>query len=112
MTLAKHKTATSLYADSRPPAPMGSMVFTGMAVLAQMEHAIKRERINNSISKRREAGKDLRGRPRGITDSQIRNGLRLVMKFAPTPTQILSHASEASRSSLTSPAAMRSAVRR
>ncbi|WP_285320701.1 recombinase family protein [Pseudarthrobacter sp. lyk4-40-TYG-27] len=58
--------------------PMGSMLFTVMAALAQMEHEIKRERINDSISKRREAGKDLGGRPRRITDSQIRTALRLV----------------------------------
>ena len=45
--------------------PMGSMLFTIMAALAQMEHEIKRERITDSISKRREAGKDLGGRPRG-----------------------------------------------
>jgi hypothetical protein len=57
---------------------MGSMLFTVMAALAQMEHEIRRERINDSISKRREAGKDLGGRPRRITDSQIRTALRLV----------------------------------
>lgn len=57
---------------------MGSMLFTVMAALAQMEHEIKRERINDSISKRREAGKDLGGWPRRITDSQIRAALRLV----------------------------------
>ncbi|MGC5225461.1 recombinase family protein [Micromonospora sp. DT81.3] len=58
--------------------PMGSMLFTIMAALAQMEHDIKRERIIDSISKRRDAGKDLGGRPRRITDSQIRNALHLV----------------------------------
>lgn len=58
--------------------PMGSMLFTIMAALAQMEHDIKRERIVDSISKRREAGKDLGGRPQRITDSQIRNAIRLV----------------------------------
>lgn len=58
--------------------PMGSMLFTIMAALAQMEHDIKRERIVDSISKRRDAGKDLGGRPRRITDSQIRNAVRLV----------------------------------
>lgn len=58
--------------------PMGSMLFTVMAALAQMEHEIKRERINDSISKRRKAGKDLGGRPRRITESQIRTALRLV----------------------------------
>lgn len=58
--------------------PMGSMLFTIMAALAQMEHEIKRERIPDSITKRRAAGKDLGGRPRRITDSQIRSALRLV----------------------------------
>ena len=58
--------------------PMGSMVFTVMAALAQMEHEIKRERVTDSISKRREAGRDLGGRPRRVTDSQIRSAVRLV----------------------------------
>lgn len=58
--------------------PMGSMLFTIMAALAQMEHEIKSERVTDSISKRREAGKDLGGRPRRITDSQIHSALRLV----------------------------------
>ena len=58
--------------------PMGSMLFTLMAALAQMEHEIKRERVTDSISKRREAGKDLGGRPQRVTDSQIRNAVRLV----------------------------------
>lgn len=63
--------------------PMGSMLFTIMAALAQMEHDIKRERINDSVSKRREAGKNLGGRPRRITDSQIHNALRLVRDGEP-----------------------------
>ena len=63
--------------------PMGSMLFTIMAALAQMEHEIKRERVTDSIAKRREAGKDLGGRPRRITDSQIRNALRLVESGEP-----------------------------
>jgi len=58
--------------------PLGSMLFTIMAALAQMEHEIKRERVTDSISKRREAGKDLGGRPRRLTDSQIRSAVRLV----------------------------------
>lgn len=58
--------------------PLGSMLFTIMAALGQMEHEIKRERVTDSISKRREAGKDLGDRPRRVTDSQIRNALRLV----------------------------------
>ncbi|CAH0166727.1 DNA-invertase hin [Arthrobacter sp. Bi83] len=58
--------------------PMGSMLFTIMAALAQMEHEINRERVTDSINKRREAGLGLGGRPRRITDSQIRNAVRLV----------------------------------
>ncbi|WP_334173625.1 helix-turn-helix domain-containing protein, partial [Sinomonas sp.] len=49
----------------------------------QMEHEIKRERVTDSIAKRREAGKDLGGRPRRITDSQIRSALRLVQAGEP-----------------------------
>jgi DNA invertase Pin-like site-specific DNA recombinase len=58
--------------------PMGSMLFTIMAALAQMEHDIKRERIIDSVSKRRDAGKDLGGRPQRVTDSQIRSAIHLV----------------------------------
>ena len=58
--------------------PMGSMLFTIMAALGQMEHEIKRERVVDSINKRRDAGKDLGGRPRIIADSQIRNARRLI----------------------------------
>ena len=58
--------------------PMGSMVFTVMAALAQMELEIKRERITDSVAKRRAAGKDLGGRRQTFTDSQIRNARRLI----------------------------------
>ena len=58
--------------------PMGSMVFTVMAALAEMELELKRERITDSVAKRRAAGKDLGGRRRTFTDSQIRNALRLI----------------------------------
>jgi len=58
--------------------PMGSMLFTIIAALSQMEHEIKRERVIDSIAKRRDAGKDLGGRPRTITDSQIRSVRRLI----------------------------------
>jgi DNA invertase Pin-like site-specific DNA recombinase len=63
--------------------PMGSMIFTVMAALAQMELDIKRERINDSISKRRAAGKDLGGRREQFTDSQIRNARRLISAGEP-----------------------------
>ncbi|WP_460462445.1 recombinase family protein [Arthrobacter pigmenti] len=58
--------------------PMGGMVFTVMAALAQMELEIKRERITDSVSKRRAAGKDLGGRRPQFTDSQINNARRLI----------------------------------
>lgn len=64
--------------DVDTDSPMGSMVFTIMAALAQMEREIKRERITDSVAKRRAAGLDLGGRPRRITDSQVRNAIRLV----------------------------------
>ena len=63
--------------------PTGSMLFTVMAALAQMEYEIKRERIIDSISKRREAGRDLGGRPRRVTDSQIRSAIDLVQGGEP-----------------------------
>ena len=58
--------------------PTGSMVFTVMAALAQMELEIKRERITDSVAKRRATGSDLGGRRLTFTDSQIRNAQRLV----------------------------------
>lgn len=58
--------------------PIGSMLFTIMAALAQMEHEIKSERVTDSISKRRAAGKNLGGRPVRVTDSQILTAIRLV----------------------------------
>lgn len=64
--------------------PMGSMLFTIRAALAQMELEIKRERVLDSISKRRAAGKDLGGRRQIITDSQIRSALQLVQAGEPT----------------------------
>jgi DNA invertase Pin-like site-specific DNA recombinase len=67
--------------------PMGSMVFTVMAALAQMELEIKRERITDSVSKRRATGKDLGGRRPTLTDSQIRNALRLI-DFGELATQV------------------------
>jgi DNA invertase Pin-like site-specific DNA recombinase len=62
---------------------MGSMVFTIMSALAQMEYEIKRERVVDSIAKRRADGKTLGGRPQRITDSQIRNAVRLVQAGEP-----------------------------
>lgn len=64
--------------DVHTGTPMGSMVFTVMAALAQMDLEIKRERIADSVSKRRAAGKDLGGRRERFTDSQIENARRLI----------------------------------
>ena len=58
--------------------PMGSMVFTVMAALAEMELQIKRERVTDSIAKRRAVGGDLGGRRQQFTDSQIRSARRLI----------------------------------
>jgi DNA invertase Pin-like site-specific DNA recombinase len=43
-----------------------------------MELEIKRERITDSVSKRRAAGKDLGGRRQALTDSQVKNAARLI----------------------------------
>ncbi len=64
--------------DGDTATPRGSMLFTIMAAIAQMEHATKRERATDSISKRREAGKNLGERPRRTTNRQIRSAVRLV----------------------------------
>jgi DNA invertase Pin-like site-specific DNA recombinase len=58
---------------------MGSMVFTVMSGLAQMELDIKRERITDSVAKRRTAGKNLGGRPQKVTDRQIKNAISLII---------------------------------
>jgi DNA invertase Pin-like site-specific DNA recombinase len=63
--------------------PMGAMVFTVMAALGQMELEIKRERISDSVNKRRAAGKDLGGRKAQFTDSQIRSAARLIRSGEP-----------------------------
>lgn len=64
--------------------PMGQMMFTVMAGLAEMELAIKRERINDSVSKRRAKGLDLGGRKAQFTDSQIENAKNLIEGGKPT----------------------------
>ncbi|PPG42059.1 recombinase family protein [Pseudoclavibacter sp. RFBA6] len=63
--------------------PMGSMVFTVMAALAQMELEIKRERVLDSVSKRRAAGSDLGGRLRKISERQLKNAAHLVAADVP-----------------------------
>lgn len=64
--------------------PMGSMVFTVMAALAEMELEIKRERVTDSVAKRRAVGGDLGGRRQQFTDSQIRSARRLIEAGQPT----------------------------
>ena len=64
--------------------PTGFMLFTTMAALGQMEHEIKRERVLDSIDRRRRAGKNLGGRPRRITNRQIRNANKLIEAGEPT----------------------------
>jgi DNA invertase Pin-like site-specific DNA recombinase len=73
--------------DADTHSPMGSMVFSVMAALSQMELEIKRERIIDSVAKRRAAGTDLGGRRQTVTDSQIRNALRLIESGEPA-TQV------------------------
>lgn len=63
--------------------PMGAMLFTLTAALAQMELEIKRERITDSVAKRRAAGGDLGGRRPTFTDSQIENARRLIKAGQP-----------------------------
>lgn len=67
--------------------PMGAMVFTVMAALAQMELEIKRERINDSVTKRRTTGGDLGGRRPTFTESQIRTASKLIKAGEPA-TQV------------------------
>lgn len=67
--------------------PMGAMVFTVMAALAQMELEIKRERINDSVTKRRTIGGDLGGRRPTFTESQIRTAAKLIQAGEPA-TQV------------------------
>lgn len=63
--------------------PMGSMVFTVMAALAQMELDIKRERVADSIAKRRASGGDLGCRPARFTSSQIKTAAQLINADVP-----------------------------
>lgn len=63
--------------------PLGAMLFTLTAALAQMELEIKRERITDSVAKRRAAGRDLGGRRPTFTDSQVENARRLIKAGQP-----------------------------
>ena len=66
---------------------MGSMVFTVMATLAQVELEIKRECITDSVARWGVVGKDLGGRRPTFTDSKIRAAVRLIEAGEPT-TQV------------------------
>lgn len=70
--------------------PVGSMLFTVMAALAQMELDIKRERITDSVNKRRAAGKDLGGRREQHTDGQIRTAWAAIKDGQPA-AQVARH---------------------
>lgn len=69
--------------------PMGRMLFTVMVALAEMELAIKQERINDSIAKRRAKGGDLGGRTQSnrlvMTSSWA--SLGILNKECPSPQQ-------------------------
>jgi DNA invertase Pin-like site-specific DNA recombinase len=67
--------------------PMASMVFSVMAALAQMELEIKRERVRDSVSKRRQTGNDLGGRRPMFTDSRTLSAIRLLDASHP-PSQV------------------------
>lgn len=57
--------------DVDTSSPMGKMMFTVMSALAQMELEVKRERIRDSVAKRRAKGGDLGGRRVKLTDDQV-----------------------------------------
>ena len=67
--------------------PMGAMVFTVIAALAQMELEIKRERITDYVTKRRTTCSDLGGRRPTFTESQIRTAEKLIQAGEPA-TQV------------------------
>lgn len=73
--------------DVDTSAPMGSLLFTVMAALAQMELDIKRERMRDSIAKRRAAGGDLGGARERYSDSQIQKAARLI-ESGESPTEV------------------------
>lgn len=67
--------------------PMGDTVFTFMPALAQMELEIKRERINESVTKRRTTGRDLGGHSPIFAESQNRTAAKLIQAGEPA-TQV------------------------
>jgi DNA-binding phage protein len=75
------------WGDGDTPTPMGSMVSTVMAAMAQMEREVTRERTTDLVATRRAAGKDLGGRRQTFKDPQIRDAVRLIDGGEPT-TQV------------------------
>lgn len=63
------------------------MVFTVMATLVHVELEIKRERITDSVAKRRVAGMDAGGRRPAFTGSQVCAAVRLIKAGEPV-TQV------------------------
>jgi DNA invertase Pin-like site-specific DNA recombinase len=72
--------------DAVASTPIGSMLFTVVAALAQMELDAKRERINDSVSRRGAAGLDLGGRSQKFTRSQLEKARQLIDACKPVPT--------------------------
>lgn len=62
--------------DVDTSSPMGKMMFTVMSALSQMELEVKRERIRDSVAKRRAKGGDLGGRRVKLTEDQLYGALR------------------------------------
>jgi DNA invertase Pin-like site-specific DNA recombinase len=73
--------------DMDTATPMGSMMFTIIATSAQMELEIKRERIIDSVVRRRAAGMGLGGLKQTFTDSPVRSAVRLI-DAGETATQV------------------------
>lgn len=67
--------------------PMGAMLFSLMAALAQMELEIKRERITDSVTKRRTTGSDLGRRRPAFTESRFRTAAKPIQAGQPA-TQV------------------------
>lgn len=61
--------------DIDTSSPMGALMFTVMSGLAQMELDIKRERINDSVTKRRNNGGNLGGAKDKFTDTEMRRAI-------------------------------------
>lgn len=67
--------------------PTGRLLLMVMSGIAEMERAIKVERVRDSVAKRRAAGKDLGGRPERFTESTMDVARKLLDEGAPA-TQV------------------------